>query len=289
MTVDIRTDTFLPHPREQVWRALTDPALLAEWLMPNDFQPRVGHSFTFRTDPAPGFDGVVDCEVLELRPPELLRIRWRGGPAMDTTVTWQVVPEGRGCRLLLTHEGFDDTDPAQRATWRLLGGGWRGHLARRLEDTLDTMAARLSGGRGTMSGMDIQEVNRRVIEQFRAGGEVDGMHRDRLVLLTTVGARTGRRHTAPMMFHPDGDRTVVIASNRGAPRHPDWYLNLVADPHVVVEIGDDVYDAVATTLTGADRDRVWADIVAADPFFTDHQAATTRQIPLVVLNRVAPA
>ncbi|MET0135121.1 MAG: SRPBCC domain-containing protein [Kibdelosporangium sp.] len=136
MTVDIHTDAFLPHPPERVWRALTDPALLAAWLMPNDFLPRVGHRFTFRTAPAPGFDGVVRCEVLDLRPLELLRISWAGGPGVDTTVTWRLVAEGRGTRLFLRHEGFDETDPRQQAVWRLLDGGWRSHLARRLESLL---------------------------------------------------------------------------------------------------------------------------------------------------------
>ncbi len=139
MTTDIRTDAFLPHPPEKVWRALSDPTLLAVWLMPNDFEPRVGHRFTFRTDPAPGFDGIIRCEVLDLRAPELLRISWAGGPGLDTTVTWQLVAEGRGTRLFLTHEGFDDTDPHQVAVRRLLDGGWRSNLARRLEHTLDTM------------------------------------------------------------------------------------------------------------------------------------------------------
>lgn len=131
----------------------------------------------------------------------------------------------------------------------------------------------------------MRETNRKVIEQFRAGGEIDGMHRDRLLLLTTTGARTGQRRTTPMMFHGDGDRVVVIASNVGAPRHPDWYLNLVANPRVVVEIGDETYDAVAITLTGDERERVWTDLVALYPFFTDHQAKTSRQLPLVALTR----
>ncbi|MEV0732194.1 SRPBCC domain-containing protein [Polymorphospora sp. NPDC050346] len=141
MTADIRTDAFLPHPPEKVWRALTDPDLLAAWLMPNTFEPRVGHRFTFRTDPVPatGFDGVVHCRVLALEPPRLLRISWAGG-SLDTTVTWRLAAEGRGTRLFLTHEGFDDTDPAQQLTWRILGGGWRGQLARRLAATLATMA-----------------------------------------------------------------------------------------------------------------------------------------------------
>ena len=87
--------------------------------------------------------------------------------------------------------------------------------------------------------MDVREVNKRVVEQFRAGGEIDGMHRERLLLLTTTGRRTGEPRTTPMMFHRDGDRVLVIASNIGAPRHPDWYLNLVAHPEVTVEVGDE--------------------------------------------------
>ena len=90
-----------------------------------------------KTDPVPahGFDGIVRCEVLELVPARRLRISWAGG-GLDTTVTWDLVPEGRGTRLLLSHEGFDEDDPGQQATMRILGGGWAGHLARRLEQTL---------------------------------------------------------------------------------------------------------------------------------------------------------
>src|SRR6266567_2685848 len=107
--------------------------------------------------------------------------------------------------------------------------------------------------------MDMKEINRRTVEQFRAGGAIDGMHRERLLLLTTVGRRSGERRTTPMMFHRDGEHVYVIASNIGAPRHPDWYLNLAADPDVTVEIGDDTYDATATPLAGAERDHVWAE------------------------------
>jgi deazaflavin-dependent oxidoreductase (nitroreductase family) len=71
--------------------------------------------------------------------------------------------------------------------------------------------------------MDFRDTNRRVIDQFRTGGDIDGMHRDQLILLTTVGASTGERRTTPMMFHRDGDRILVIASNAGAPKDPDWY------------------------------------------------------------------
>ena len=141
---DIRTDAYLPHPVERVWDALTDPIQLAEWLMPNDFQARVGHRFTFRTDlvPSEGFDGVIHCTVLILRPPELLSISWTGGPGLDTVVTWQCAPEVHGTRLFLTHDGFDDNDPAQQAVKRILGRGWRGHMARRLERHLADEANR---------------------------------------------------------------------------------------------------------------------------------------------------
>ena len=131
--------------------------------------------------------------------------------------------------------------------------------------------------------MDMKEINRRVIEQFRAGGEIEGMQRDRLVLLTTVGAETGRRRSTPMMFHRDGDRLLVIASNVGAPRHPDWYVNLAANPHVTVEVGDETYDATATTAEGAERARLWPMLKETYPFFADHEAKTDRTIPVVVL------
>jgi deazaflavin-dependent oxidoreductase (nitroreductase family) len=133
--------------------------------------------------------------------------------------------------------------------------------------------------------MDIRDINRRVIEQFRAGGEIEGMHRDRIVLLTTTGARTGQRRTTPMMFHRDGGRLLVVASNVGAPKHPDWYRNLVADPGVTVEVGDQAYPAMATTLEGADRAEAWSMLKESYPFFADHEASTERIIPVVALTR----
>ncbi|MEH1058461.1 SRPBCC domain-containing protein [Micromonospora sp. CPCC 206171] len=136
-TTTIRVDEFLPHPPAKVWRVLTEPDLLARWLMPNDVAPVVGHRFTFRTEPRPaqGFDGVVHCEVLEVDPPRRLRWAWRGGP-LDTEVSWTLAPEGRGTRLFLEHSGFDPDDPVQQRTATLLGGGWRSHVWRRLEEIL---------------------------------------------------------------------------------------------------------------------------------------------------------
>jgi deazaflavin-dependent oxidoreductase (nitroreductase family) len=134
--------------------------------------------------------------------------------------------------------------------------------------------------------MDLDEVNRRVIDQFRAGGEIEGMHRDRLVLLTTTGRHSGERRTAPMMFHRDGDRVLVVASGAGTPQHPLWYLNLVAEPRVTVEIGDERYEAIATPLDGEDREQTWERLKRLYPFFADHEVkAEGRTIPVVALAR----
>lgn len=133
--------------------------------------------------------------------------------------------------------------------------------------------------------MDLRETNRRVIEQFRAGGPVDGMHRDRLLLLTTTGRRTGLPRTTPVMFERDGTDLVVIASNMGAPAHPQWYLNLVEEPRVVVEVGSERFDALASTIVGDRRDRVWSMLKERYPFFADHESGTERTIPLVALAR----
>jgi deazaflavin-dependent oxidoreductase (nitroreductase family) len=135
--------------------------------------------------------------------------------------------------------------------------------------------------------MDIREVNARVVDQFRAGGEIEGMHRDRLLLLTTTGAKSGQSRTTPMMFHRDGGRLLVIASNIGAPNHPHWYLNLVANPRVAVEAGNERFDATATALQGAERDQVWAMLKENYPFFAEHEAKTDRVIPVVALTRAA--
>ena len=134
---------------------------------------------------------------------------------------------------------------------------------------------------------DQKEYNRRLIEEFRATrGLSSGPFAGRaLLLLTTTGARSGLRRTTPMMYIPEGERLLVIASNIGAPKHPDWYHNLAADPHVTVEVGAEAFDASAVVVEGAERERLWAWIVEQYPFFAEHQAKTTRQIPVVALER----
>jgi len=130
---------------------------------------------------------------------------------------------------------------------------------------------------------DMKAHNAKVIADFRANGGVpDGRP---LLLLTTTGAKTGRSRTTPMMFVPDGERLLVIASNAGAPRHPDWYRNLAANPEVTVEVTGERYDATAIVTTGEERDRLFASIAAKYPFFTEHQAKIERTIPVVALVR----
>lgn len=130
---------------------------------------------------------------------------------------------------------------------------------------------------------DVNEYNRKVIEEFRAKGG-PGAGRP-LLLLTTTGARSGRRRTTPVMYLRDGDRVLVIASNAGAPKHPDWYHNLVAHPEVTVEMAGDTFDANAVPLEGDERDRQFARLVEQYPFFGQYQAGVQRTIPVVALLR----
>lgn len=131
------------------------------------------------------------------------------------------------------------------------------------------------------------DYNRQLIEEFRANrSNADGPFKGRpLLLLTTIGAKSGQRRTTPMMYIPDGDCLLVIASNAGAPAHPDWYYNLVAHPHVTVEIGPETFDATAVIVEGEERHRLWTRIVELYPFFAEHQAKVSRQIPVIALSR----
>ena len=135
----------------------------------------------------------------------------------------------------------------------------------------------------------MNDYNRRLIEEFRAHeGKVGGMWEGTpLLLLTTAGARSGERRTTPMGYLPDGDRLIVWASNGGSPRNPDWYHNLLAYPHVTVEVRTETFDAIAVVAADAERDRLWARGVAVYLSLAEHQAKTTRLIPVIALSRQA--
>ena len=131
---------------------------------------------------------------------------------------------------------------------------------------------------------DQRAYNARLIEQFRADRGASMGDRP-LLLLTTVGRRTGQPRTTPMMYVRDGDRHLVIASNAGAPADPQWYRNLLADDTVTVEVRGAAFPARATPLTGEDYERQWTRIKQRYPFFADHEAAAGRRIPVVALTR----
>jgi deazaflavin-dependent oxidoreductase (nitroreductase family) len=135
---------------------------------------------------------------------------------------------------------------------------------------------------------DYNEFNRKLIEEFREnGGKVSGMFAGApLLLLTTTGARSGQPRVAPLAYTTDNDRLVVIASKGGAPTHPDWFYNVRSNPDVTVELGAEAFPARATILQGAERQRLFDQMAAQMPNFAEYQRNTTRQIPVIVLERV---
>ncbi len=135
----------------------------------------------------------------------------------------------------------------------------------------------------------LNDFNQRIIDEFRANqGKVGGQFANApLLLLTTVGAKTGRSLTKPLAYTKDGDRIVIIASYAGAPKNPAWFNNLVANPVVTVELGSERFQARANVITGAERQRLYDNQAQQMSIFTDYQNKTTRQIPVVVLERIA--
>ena len=129
--------------------------------------------------------------------------------------------------------------------------------------------------------------NRQTIDEFRANkGKVGGMWESRpLLLLTTTGAKSGRQHTTPTMYLRDGDRLLIFASKGGAPTHLHWYHNLLAHPEVTVEVGPETYQAIATVITGEERDRLYTRQAELYPQFADYQSRTYRTIPVIALER----
>ena len=129
-----------------------------------------------------------------------------------------------------------------------------------------------------------------MIDDFRAkGGKGIAHFGDRLLLLTTTGAKSGRTLTAPLAYHRDGDRYVVAASKGGAPTHPGWYHNLLANPDATVEVGTEKFRVRAKPLAkGPERDRLYAEHARRMPDlgFAGYPQKTKRVIPVVVLERV---
>jgi deazaflavin-dependent oxidoreductase (nitroreductase family) len=133
--------------------------------------------------------------------------------------------------------------------------------------------------------------NARNIEEFRAnGGKLGGNFEGApVLLLTTVGAKSGAARTSPMMYLNENGRVYVFASNAGKDVHPFWYTNVLANPMVTVEIGDRTYQATAIDVIDEERDRVYAAQATLYPGFAEYQAGTTRIIPVLELVEQTPA
>ncbi len=130
------------------------------------------------------------------------------------------------------------------------------------------------------------ERNKAVIEEFRAnGGRVKGW--GSLILLTTTGAKTGQPRIAPLMRVADGDRLLAVASKGGAPKHPDWYLNVLAHSEVTVEVGSEKFTTIARVLTGEEREQAFKRAAEVFPPYAQYQQKTTREIPVIALERPA--
>jgi deazaflavin-dependent oxidoreductase (nitroreductase family) len=138
------------------------------------------------------------------------------------------------------------------------------------------------------SQMDMKEFNNGIIKDFRAnGGKVGGQFAGApLLILTTKGAKSGVSRENPLAYLEDKGRYVIIASYAGAPTNPPWYYNLVANPTVTVEVGDQKFTARAEVVSEPDRTRLYQKMAAIMPTFSEYEKKTTRKIPVIALKKV---
>jgi deazaflavin-dependent oxidoreductase (nitroreductase family) len=141
-----------------------------------------------------------------------------------------------------------------------------------------------------MSSTDeLRQFNQALISEFRAnGGQVSGWEDNPLLLLTTIGAKSGHPHTTPLSYMTDNDRIIVLAANQGALSHPHWYNNLVVHPDVTVELGEKRWTTRAVVAEGQERERLFNLRAAQAPWVAEYQSQTKRQIPVVILAHVPP-
>jgi uncharacterized protein YndB with AHSA1/START domain len=123
-TQSVVIERDMPYPPEKVWRALTSRPLIEDWLMSNDFEPTVGHRFTLRTDPVHGWNGIIDCRVLAVEPPERLSYTW-ASMGLESVVTFTLAPTASGARVRMEQSGFP-ADAAQNL--RGAEYGWNNFL-----------------------------------------------------------------------------------------------------------------------------------------------------------------
>jgi deazaflavin-dependent oxidoreductase (nitroreductase family) len=135
---------------------------------------------------------------------------------------------------------------------------------------------------------EVTNFNQRVIAEFRShdgkvGGPFDGAP---VLLLHTTGAKTGRERVNPVVYQKVGDSFAVFASKAGAPTNPDWYHNLAAHPRTTIEVGNDTIEVTARIPSDREREPIWAKQKQVMPGFADYEAKTSRQIPVVILDRI---
>lgn len=131
----------------------------------------------------------------------------------------------------------------------------------------------------------MSDFNKKVIEEFRAnegkvGGYFEGAN---LLILHTIGAKSGKERVNPLMYLPDDERYIIIASKAGAPSNPDWYYNILANPEVTVEVGTEQLQAQATVADEPERSELYEKMVAVAPGFDEYREKTDRTIPVVIL------
>jgi len=160
---------------------------------------------------------------------------------------------------------------------------WR--MAWQRPSRIDGRAVSAKRAADKMRMPEMSDWNNKIIEEFRAnegkvGGPFEGAP---LLLLHTVGARTGQERVNPMMYMRVDGGYAVFATKGGAPSNPDWYHNLLAHPKVTAEIGTSTVELIARVAEGDERERIWAAQKAAYPGFADYERKTTRQIPVIIL------
>lgn len=136
---------------------------------------------------------------------------------------------------------------------------------------------------------EAQDYNAQIIDEFRAndgkvGGPFEGIP---LLILHSTGAKTGQERLNPLAYRPGGDIVAIFASAAGADKNPDWYHNLVANPRATVELGNEIFAVNARVASPDERNDIWEHQKADVPGFADYEAKTTRQIPVVILERAA--
>lgn len=134
---------------------------------------------------------------------------------------------------------------------------------------------------------EMREFNERIIAEFRQNGGVVGppFEGAPMVLVTTTGAKSGKRRTTPLVYLPDGERVVVFASKAGAPTNPAWYHNLIANPDVTIEVGTEEYRATAVEVEGTEREELYRRQAEKFPSFAEYEKKTERVIPVIALER----